>query len=440
MGASRSRPSPDLLARVGATLARHIKAGERITLGFSGGLDSSVLLHLLARLAPGMGFDLRAAHVHHGLQAAADDWPAHCEAVCKALGVPFSTLRVAVDSAHPQGLEAAARAARYAALRALGGNWLALAHHRGDQAETLLHRLTRGTGIAGAAAMRCADTRLGTPHLLRPLLDEPRAELQAWAHEQKLAWIEDPSNRDTAYSRNFLRHTILAPLNQRFPGAEAAFARAAAHFAEALELLDELAAADMLKVARSDKASHAALLQLSDARLAYLLRHRLAAGKHAPPDARQLDEAIRQLRTAHSPWRARFEHWALCRQDDDVWFEPADLPPPAGTLVWQGESELDWGLARLRFVPVAAGDGLALIPGRSELRPRAGGERIRPDPRRPARDIKTLARELHIPPWWRDAIPLIWHDGKPVWYAGAAQSEARAGYRIEWAARIPAGF
>jgi tRNA(Ile)-lysidine synthase len=432
MAASRSRPSPDLVERVGATLARLVEPHDVLTVGLSGGLDSTVLLHVLARLAPVQRFVLRAAHVHHGLQAAADAWPAHCETVCAKLGVPLQVLRVEVDRQHPQGIEAAARAARHAALRGLGGDWLALAHHRGDQAETLLHRLTRGSGVQGAAGMRIADERGGPPALLRPLLDEPRNELEDWARAQQLDWIEDPSNADTAYSRNFLRHDILEPLNRRFPGAEAALARAAGHFLEATELLAALARSDLAVVRRGTRASRTALLALDDARLANLLRERLAARDLPAPDARQLVEAIRQLRDAQAPWRARFDNWALCVQDDDVWIEPADLPAAPGVVIWRGEPELDWGVARLRFP--ARMDGAAI-----ELRPRAGGEHIRPDPRRPSRDLKTLAREQGAPPWWREAIPVIWQDGRPIWFAGAAQTGSDS-ERIEWVPRIRAEF
>ncbi|MCL2656632.1 MAG: tRNA lysidine(34) synthetase TilS [Betaproteobacteria bacterium] len=431
MAASRRKPSPDLAARVGGALTPYLHAGDVITVGFSGGLDSTVLLHLLARLAPQFGFTLRAAHVHHGLQTAADAWPAHCAAICAELGVPFTLLHVAVDRAHPQGIEAAARAVRHAALRKLGGDWLALAHHRGDQAETLLHRLTRGSGVQGAAAMRIADTRNAPPALLRPLLNEPRSELVTWAQAQNLTWIEDPSNSDTAYSRNFIRYTIMAPLQQRFPGAEAALARAAEHFGEAAELLGALAAIDYTAVQEGKRARRSTLLSLSDARLANLLRQRLAARHWLAPDARQLEEALRQLRSAQPPWHARFDSWALCAQDDEVWIEPADPPSAPGSLIWRGEAQLDWGVVRLHFLPADAGAGLGLIPGRAELRPRSGGERIQPDPRRPARDLKTLAREHGVPSWLRDLIPVIWNAEKPVWYAGAAECKAPGNYRIE---------
>lgn len=416
-----------LVAHVQARLARITQPGQTLTAAFSGGLDSTVLLHLLARVAPALGLTLRAAHVHHGLQAGADAWAAHCAAVGETLGVPLTTLQVSVDVTHGGGIEAAARDARHKALRTLGGDWLVLAHHRGDQAETLLHRLSRGCGVHGAASMREADLRGGSPGLLRPLLDTPRSALQAWAEAADLSWIEDPSNADTHFSRNFIRHEVLATLNARFPGAEAALARATGHFDEAARLLDELASIDHTALAREGGLSRTGLLALSDARLRNLLRSRLAAHGYAAPDTDQLAEAQRQLRTTAGPWRARFGAWALCVEDDSVWFECASLPAAGADCVWQGEALLRWGDVELHFAPTPS-NGLQVQPGSLMLSARRGGERLRPDPTRPARDLKTLARNAGIPPWWRAAMPVFRQAGKVVgwgeiWDAGLRGSD-----------------
>lgn len=400
--------------RFRTTLARLTQAGQSLTAAFSGGLDSTVLLHLLAHSAPALGLQLKAAHVNHRLQAEADAWAAHCQQVAAALGVPLSVLEVNVDRASGKGIEAAARAARHAALRGLGGDALVLAHHRGDQAETLLHRLVRGSGVHGAAAMREADPRGGPPRLLRPLLGETRACLRAWAEHAQLSWIEDPSNADTQLSRNFLRHAVLAPLNQRFPGAEASLARAAQHFDEAAGLLDELALRDFEAVARARGASHAALLTLSDARLKHLLRARLAQLGYPAPDTVQLHEALRLLREAAAPWRACFGDWALCADGGTVWFEQREAPSPGPDCLWHGEAMLQWGGVCLRFRRETGPGALALRPGALQIKPRQGGERIQPEARRPARDIKTLARDAAIPPWWRSATPVLWQDGRAV--------------------------
>ncbi|GAA5179846.1 tRNA lysidine(34) synthetase TilS [Niveibacterium umoris] len=418
--------------RLRDTLAGATRPGQILTVAFSGGLDSTVLLHLLTRAAPALGLRLRAAHVHHGLQAQADAWAAHCAKACGTLGVPCEILHVSVDRSSGLGLEAAARSARHAALRALGGDWLVLAHHRGDQAETLLHRLTRGAGVHGAAAMRGVDARRGPPALLRPLLDEPRAALLAWAQQNRLQWIEDPSNQDTHFRRNFLRHEVLAPLTARLPQAEAGLARAASHFHEAAGLLDALAAIDHAAVECSRGASLAALLALNDARLKNLLRARIAVLGHAAPDARQLAEALRQLRTVQQPWRAIFGQWALCADAGLVWFEAAEVPLPGVATIWQGEPALHWGDVMVCFEPASAPDALAFRPGELELVARSGGERIRPDAARPARDIKTLARDSAIPPWWRAAMPVFKQAGRVIGWGeiGDVSAHGSDGWRI----------
>lgn len=430
-----------LSARVFARLAASVLPGQRATVAFSGGLDSTVLLALMAAHAQPLGLALRAAHIAHGLQAAAAAWPAHCAEVCVQLGVPFERIDVQVAPAGA-GIEAAARTARYAALRALGGDWLALAHHRGDQAETVLHRLTRGAGVAGAAGMRYVDRRGAAPHLLRPLLNESRGELLAWAKAHGLRWIEDPSNTDTRFSRNFLRQDILPALAARFPGAEAALARAASHFAEAAELLDGLAQEDLAAVLCGNTASLTRLRTVSLPRLRNLLRARLAARDWPAPDAAQLEEAVRLIHEAQPPWRARFVHWALCAMDGAVWIEPAALPCLADARIWQGESDVDWGSVHLRFTPVSGLNALALIPGELRLQGRQGGERLQPDPRRPARDLKTLAREAGVPPWQREHLPVLWQGNRPVGYAGTMDHRLRAaphagGWQIEWTRTNP---
>ena len=202
-----SLPTRDLSTRLLLNLAPWRNA-TTWRVAFSGGLDSTVLLHLLAHLAKTQSLPaLSAIYVHHGLQAAADAWPQHCQSVCDALGVPLQVVHVQVQPG--ASLERAARDARYGAfVEATQTNEVLLtAQHRDDQAETLLFRLMRGAGVRGLAGMP-RERALGRGHLLRPLLDVSRAELEAYAAEQQLHWIEDPSNQDCQFSRNYLRHQV----------------------------------------------------------------------------------------------------------------------------------------------------------------------------------------------------------------------------------------
>jgi len=297
MGDSRKSLFPDLAARVGDFVADRCASEAPLCVGLSGGCDSVLLLHLLGRLEWPAG--LSAIHVHHGLSAHADDWAQFCTDYCRQLGVSLKCVRVAVDRAAGHGLEAAARDARYAAFTAhLPPSCnLLLAQHRGDQAETVLFNLLRGSGVAGAAGMRDERPWHGR-RILRPLLGVSRAEIEICARECGLRWIEDESNADTGFSRNFLRHQLLPAIAGRFPGAEAALARAAGNFREAADLLDELAAADWQGVAIGEQAALAGLRALSMARLKNLLRWRLQILGWQVPVADRLEEFARQILTA----------------------------------------------------------------------------------------------------------------------------------------------
>lgn len=297
MAATRNKRSIDLPGRVGAFLAARLAPAERLCVGLSGGCDSVVLLHLLSRL--GLGARLGALHVHHGLSPNADAWVAFCTDYCRRLAVALDVVHVEVDRQSGLGLEAAARQARYAALTACAADSLLLAHHQGDQAETLLFNLLRGAGVAGAAGMP-VERALGARRLLRPLLAFSRAEIEDYARQQGLRWIDDESNGDRRYSRNFLRHEILPRLSARFPQAETSLALAASHFGETDQLLAELAAVDWQQVQDSDgqTASLRAMRGLPLPRLKNLLRYRLRELGWRAPVASRLEEFARQLLTA----------------------------------------------------------------------------------------------------------------------------------------------
>ena len=294
MAATRNSLSADLRERVGAFLAARLQPDAHLWLGLSGGCDSVVLLHILSRL--GLG-NVSAIHVHHGLSPNADAWAEFCAGYCERLAIPLTIRNVTVDASSGLGLEAAARAARYAAFAECAGGNLLLAQHRGDQAETVLFNLLRGTGVTGAAGMP-AERRFGKLQLLRPLLDVSRAEIESYASAEGLAWITDESNADTGLTRNFLRHETLTAISQRFPSAEASLAKAAKHFAEAAGLLDELAAQDWQMVSEGDAACMRVLRQLSLPRLKNLLRHRLRCLGWQVPVTSRLDEFSRQLQSA----------------------------------------------------------------------------------------------------------------------------------------------
>lgn len=414
-------PGTGLAARLAAFLRRH-PPGRRLCVGYSGGLDSSVLLHLLAGLRAECDYQLGAVHVHHGLSPVADAWATHCQAVCAALDIPLRIERVTVKPTG-QGLEAAAREARYRVFAGLAVDSLALAHQRDDQAETVLLQLLRGAGMKGLAAMP-AERPLGGIRLLRPLLDTPREEIEAYARGRGLAWVEDASNADAALRRNATRHHLLPAIEARFPGASRTLAAAAERFAESARLLDDLAALDAADMA--DGLEVARLARLEPARARNLLRHFLAS-RGVPIQRERLHEALAQMLEASpdSEPMVAFGALALRRFQGRLVLVGQSSPPAVATWTWRGEAVLDLGgMGKLAFKP-ALGVGVRLPEGVT-VRPRGGGEKLRPDARRPARTLKNLLREAGVPPWWRERLPLIYVDGRLAW---AAEIGADATFR-----------
>lgn len=428
--------SPDVLfakrleALVGPDLS-----GLHLCAAFSGGLDSSVLLYLLAQCAPRLGFKFSAAHVHHGISPHADAWAAHCECFAQSLNVPLFVRRINVERQSADGLEAAARRARHAVFAALDCDWIVLAHHRGDQAETVLHRLMRGSGVHGAAGMRAKDA---SRRLLRPLLDQPRAALLAWAQEKGLDWIEDESNADTRFTRNFLRNEVLPLLKTRQAGIEVNLARSAALFEESAGLLDQLALEDALRINPGESGSLNALRELDVARARNLLRFLLVQAGALPPTMERLVEALRQIHQAQEALRLPFDGVFVCVWRDAFWIE-RDVVPTSQKIIWQGEPRLAWSGGSLNFVPGVGPTALRIKPdGNAYVALRQGGERLRVHASGPTRQFKQLAQEAQIPPWQRERLPCLWQGDALVWIAELGVSaewvcaDHEPGWRVEW--------
>ena len=269
--------------------------GLPFAVALSGGADSTALLVACARRWPGQ---VRAVHIHHGLQAAADGFEAHCRALCLALGVPLAVRRVQAGHAPGQSPEDAARQARYAALaEAVQSEWpevrdVALAQHADDQVETLLIALSRGAGLPGLASMPMYWQRQGL-NWHRPCLAVPGAALREWLHSQGQRWVDDPSNADEKFTRNRIRARVLPALAEALPAFRETFARSAAHAAQAQEVLNEVAAQDLAQVCVPPRIL--ALQQLSRARQALVLRHWLKQHHASTPSTAQLHELLDQV-------------------------------------------------------------------------------------------------------------------------------------------------
>lgn len=388
-------------------------AGTGLVVALSGGLDSSVLLHRLAAQPAIRARGLRALHVHHGLHADADAWADHCGAVCAALGVSLDVRRVEVARDSGLGLEAAARAARREAFTEslAAGEVLVLAHHQDDQAETFLLRALRASGPEGLAAMR-PWRRFAGGWMWRPLLDQPRAVLEAWAREHDLAWIEDPSNLDPVHDRGFLRRELMPLLRQRWPGADAAFGRSAALCAGAAEFLAEGDAGGLDALLVADGAGTGlpihALRALPRARLARLLRAWTAREGLAPLPGSGID-AIAGLLDAREDGDATYRWADACVRAWGGRLHALPLaalePLPAG---WQR----DWDGSVPLPLPLPGGGSLALEGATAFTAPlrvhaRQGGERLRLPGRAHHHALKQLLQEAGVPPWQRARMPLL---------------------------------
>ena len=381
--------------------------GRPVLAGFSGGLDSSVLLHACAASPSLRESGLRAIHVHHGLHRDADDWAAHCEQFCSALDIPLTVVRVTV-SGHGHGPEAAARKARHAAFNEAlrDGEVLALAHHRDDQAETFLLRALRASGPDGLAAMR-PWRRFGRGWLWRPLLDLPRARLLTYAREHGLHWIEDPGNADTGFDRNFLRHHVMPLLRERWPHVDAAFARSAALSGEAVDLLDEEDACALADARQKDPRvlGVGALLQLPTTRRARVLRRWIAQLGLPPLPAGGVARIEHELLPAVADRVAGFAwHGALVRRWRDLLHADWQRPslPKDWALQWDGRDPV-----RLPDGSLLALEGAGHFNASLLLGARQGGERITLPGRVHSHALKHVLQDLGVPPWLRERLPLL---------------------------------
>lgn len=401
-----------LEAQAGGARGRHFRVA------FSGGLDSTVLLVAMARLAPRLApGSLGAIHVDHGLHPDSGRWAAACAARCRQHGVELEVLQV--DAAHERGEspEAKAREARYAALRAClrPTEVLLTAHHADDQLETVLLQLLRGAGVAGLAAMP-AQAEFGDGLHWRPLLAYTRATLLAWARSQALTgWIEDPANEDTRLARNHLRQAVLPGLRAHWPAAAAAVSRASRHCAEAAGLLDAMAALDAGEGRDDTPLAVAILRSLPPARGRNLLRWHIRRSGMPVPDERRLRTLLEQLVAAapDANPQLRWPGVVAARYADRLWLIPAvrleetpapqDWPDPERPLV------LAAGLGQLSLQATTAGglQARALQAGAWRIGYRHGGERIRLPGRAGSRALKKLFHEAGVPPWLRARIPLL---------------------------------
>jgi len=387
-----------------------------LVVAFSGGLDSTVLLHQLRGWQQQHPQSrLRALHVHHGLSPNAERWAIHCQTICEQWQLPFEVLRVIVDG-REKGIEAAARDARYQVLGAAlqPGEVLLTAQHLDDQCETFLLALKRGSGPAGLAAMP-SSRMLGSNPLLRPLLNQSRQSLEAYADAHQLVWIEDESNQDVRYDRNFLRQRLLPELCQRWPHFTQATARSAALCSEQEQLLDELLAGQLAELIQPDGSLHfPPLMAMSELRANALLRRWIAGQGGVMPSREALnrirDEVMASREDAQP--RLQFGQAELRRYRQQLYWLPLLSSLRGITLAWRDLGQpltLPQHIGTLRASP---SQSLLRYPEPDEqvsVRFHAQGH-VHLVGRNGGREMKKLWQELQIPPWQRERLPLIFYN------------------------------
>ncbi|MFA6015789.1 MAG: tRNA lysidine(34) synthetase TilS [Gallionellaceae bacterium] len=475
--ANSRKSKSNLQERVAHTLRPVVSPQSSIIVGLSGGMDSVVLLHLLHALAADFAWQISALHVHHGISPNADAWADFCGSLCASYAIPLQIEKVNIAPLREEhGIEAAARHLRHAAFARQQCDFVAVAHHADDQVETLLLQLLRGAGTKGASSMSLINNG-NNISTLRPLLEIPRSDLLYYAQQHDLHWVEDESNKDISYPRNFLRQKILPLLESKFPAYRETLTRSARHFAEANQLLDELAEQDINRgwsptnpdyplgneapvgaasaangirqQACPDFNRRAGFLMgvvangqfgihLTASRLRELAPHRAKNAlryffnQHgAPmPHETQLNELIDQLCNARSDAAVCMEwgNWQVRRYRDTVYVMPKpDEFDQTMRLIWQGEAEIVWpglnGLRPLLFFEAVKGQGISLhkLQGAAvSLRFRQGGEVLRPHANGVSRSIKNLLQEHHIPPWERERLALLYCGEELVSIVGVA--------------------
>ncbi|HEY8101936.1 MAG TPA: tRNA lysidine(34) synthetase TilS [Burkholderiaceae bacterium] len=396
-----------------------------VAIAYSGGLDSSALLHLAHHYATEHRIRLFAFHIHHGISPNADRWLAHCKEECLRLGITFDARQIKLPYDGKSGVEEAARIRRYAALgelcRAYQVGLLLTAHHEDDQAETVLLQLLRGSGVAGMSGMdvvNIAPDLLGDEnlHMARPLLSVSRAALSNLVAKNDIAYVDDESNTDPRYARNALRHQVMPVLAKVFPGFQGRFARTAQHAQAAQRMLIELAAQDLEMCADGECLDIQQLRKLSSDRMDNVLRYWFGSHRMRMPSTSWLSEMRTQLLDAKEDAQLCVTH-ADChirRHRDRVYLTPRlnDDLSMVELLVfrWQGEEKIYFAgyHGTLYFEPAEQGiDSEWLQQQDLQIHYRQGGERLKPALNRPTKSLKYHYQALDIPAWERERLPLI---------------------------------
>jgi tRNA(Ile)-lysidine synthase len=422
-----------------ATLDQQLKcvalqAEQTLVLAYSGGIDSHVLLHALVALRDNglLTNPISALHIHHGLSPNADEWLAHCRQICLDMKVAFQGVKVNLGSDSGQSLEALAREARYAKVLELApdNSVILLAQHQDDQLETFLLQLKRGAGPKGLAAMALYSTKLvgqlnKVVHLLRPFLALTQQNINDYAKQQHLVWVEDESNQNTHFERNFLRHDILPSLIKKWPDIAKTVSRSAALCAQQQDLLEEVAQEKLQAIRTSDNTlGLQALSKLSSAWLHQVVRQWLDEQGIASPSQAILQKLQPELIDAKEDAKPiiQWGNWQFRRFNQHLYVLALAPTIPAHTLLWQGQKIVNLpaplgSLSKTNFHPGKLNDGdLVVEPQLGDIKIHFGGfaQRFTPTGCQHSKPLKQWYKEWKIPPWQRDKIALVSQNNMPL--------------------------
>ena len=431
------------------TIEQYVKMlqqAPRIIIAYSGGVDSHVLLHALSSLKKKNRLDLLAFHIHHGLLAEADEWASHCEQVCVELEIAYQLKKVNLEPAKGESVEAVAREARYQAFADLmdENDVLVVAHHQDDQAETFLLQLFRGAGLKGLSAMP-AFCKFNRGCILRPFLPISRADILFYAKDNHLKWIEDTSNHDKRFDRNFMRHEMMPLLLSRWPGLGKTISRATQHIAESNNLLEDFAKKEIefVRGKSSDTLSITKIQAYSYPKQKNILRYWFDEKGFLMPNEKHLQHVIQDVIYAKQDSKScvSWQDAEVRRYQDDLYImKPVEQIDVTTCLTWDYQKPLqlpsDLGLLKSKL-KLGQGIELDLLKEPLEIHFRQGGESCRLAGRKGTHLLKKLFQEWQVPYWQRDRIPLIYHQGDLIAIVGYAVcadyavSEAKKGLVVK---------
>ena len=414
-----------------------------ILMGFSGGLDSSVLIHLLSQMRAKLNFKLKAIHVHHGLSSSADDWLNFCKEKCKLLDIEFHSEKVKINEKTSLGIEGEARKLRYKAIKETQKDIVALGHHQNDQAETLMLQLLRGAGLKGLAAMPEFDSKR---KFWRPLLNIKKDTLEKYAKDKKIEYIKDESNQDINFDRNFIRKKVLPLIESRYPSSIETMSRSAINISEGHHL-NELVALDDSKSVMSDDGKYLFITDLKSLpkiRAINLIRWWLSFNNLLMPSRRNIDELYKQILLIKRDTSLNLkisDDASIRAYNNKLFIVSLDINPSKFDLKWSGQEELYLpNKTKLQFIKIKEG-GLSLSKlgvKTLRVRSRAGGEKLKPFSDQPSRSLKYLFQTADIPIWERGQIPLIFAKNQLVAVPNLAiqhkykSIKGEEGYQINW--------